>query len=90
MPVNSSLDSQLPKSRTSIRMDAGLDATTRAQVDELAQRFHQPRPAVVCHTMQWGLSRGQAELLDSGGQKALFATYISASTPHCMRKWSRR
>jgi hypothetical protein len=67
MPVNSSLDSQLPKSRTSIRMDAGLDATTRAKVDELAQRFHQPRPAVVCHNMQWGLSRGQAELLDSGG-----------------------
>jgi predicted transcriptional regulator len=67
MPVNSSLDPQLPKSRTSIRMDARLDATTRAKVDELAQRFHQPRAAVVCHIMHWGLSRGQAELLDGGG-----------------------
>jgi hypothetical protein len=67
MPVNASLDPQLPTSRTSIRMDARLDATTRAKVDELAQRFHQPRPAVVCHIMQWGLSRGRAELLDGGG-----------------------
>jgi Ribbon-helix-helix protein, copG family len=33
-------------------MDARLDATTRAKVDELAQRFHQPRAAVVCHIMQ--------------------------------------
>jgi predicted transcriptional regulator len=67
MPVNSSLDPQLPKLRTSIRMDARLDSATRAKVDELAQRFHQPRAAVVCHIMQCGLSRGQAELLDGGG-----------------------
>jgi Ribbon-helix-helix protein, copG family len=53
--------------RTSIRIDARLDATTRAKVDELAQRFQQPRAAVVCHIMHWGLSRGQAEIRDGGG-----------------------
>ena len=37
--------------RASIRMDARLDATTRAKVDDLAQYFHQPRAAVVCHIM---------------------------------------
>jgi hypothetical protein len=30
-----------------IRMDARLDQTTRAKVDDLAQRFHQPRAAVL-------------------------------------------
>jgi hypothetical protein len=70
-------------------MDARLDAVTRAKVDDLAQRFHQPRAAVLCHIMHWGLSRGKAEIRDGGGQKALFATCISASTPHCMHEWSR-
>jgi hypothetical protein len=32
-------------------MIARLDATTRATVDDLAQRFHQPRAAVVCYIM---------------------------------------
>jgi hypothetical protein len=35
-------------------------------VDELAARFHQPRVAVLCHIMRWGLSRGQLGLLDQG------------------------
>jgi hypothetical protein len=52
--------------RASIRMDARLDAVTRAKVDELAHRFHQPRAAVVCHIMEWGLSRKQAETRDGG------------------------
>lgn len=43
--------------RQSIRMDARLDATTRAKVDKLAIHFHQPRAAVLCHIMEWGLSR---------------------------------
>jgi hypothetical protein len=47
-------------------MDARLDATTRAKVDDLAKRFHQPRAAVLCHIMQWGLSRGPAEIVDGG------------------------
>ena len=54
------------ESRASIRLDARLDAVTRAKADDLAQRFHQPRAAVVCHIMRWGLSRGQAETLDGG------------------------
>jgi hypothetical protein len=54
------------KSRTNIRMDARLDATTRAKVDDLAKQFHQPRAAVVCHIMQWGLSLGPAEIVDGG------------------------
>jgi hypothetical protein len=50
-------------------MDACLDSTTQAKVDELAKRFHQPHAAVVCHIMQWGLSRGPAEMLDGGASK---------------------
>lgn len=53
-------------SRSSIRMDARLDATTRAKLDELARSFRQPRAAVLCHIMQWGLSREQTEPLDQG------------------------
>jgi hypothetical protein len=67
--VNASSDPQPPESRTSIRMDARLDATTRAKVDELATRFHQPRAAVLCHIMRWGLSRGHAEMRDSGASE---------------------
>jgi hypothetical protein len=40
-------------------MDARLDATTRAKLNDLATRFYQPRAAVLCHIMQWGLSREQ-------------------------------
>jgi hypothetical protein len=48
-------------------MDARLDSATRAKVDDLAQYFHQPRAAVVCHIMHWGLNRGRAEIRDGGG-----------------------
>jgi predicted transcriptional regulator len=47
-------------------MDARLDAMTRAKVDDLAQHFHQPRAAVLCHIMHWGLSRQQTGPLDQG------------------------
>jgi hypothetical protein len=52
--------------RSSIRMDARLDATTRAKVDDLARHFHQPRAAVLCHIMHWGLSREPIGPLDQG------------------------
>jgi predicted transcriptional regulator len=52
--------------RASIRMDARLDATTRGKVDDLAQHFHQPRVAVLCHIMHWGLSRESTGPLDQG------------------------
>jgi hypothetical protein len=45
-------------------MDARLDAITRQKVDDLAKHFRQPRAAVLCHIMQWGLRRG--ETLDQG------------------------
>jgi hypothetical protein len=64
--VNSSSAPQPPKSRTSIRMDARLDARTRAKVDDLANRFHQPRAAVLSYIMEWALSRGQAATRDGG------------------------
>src|SRR5262245_16439689 len=51
------------ESGSSIRMGARLDATTRAKVDELAKRFHQPRAAVVCYIMQWGLRRSAIDTL---------------------------
>jgi hypothetical protein len=47
-------------------MDARLDATTRAKVDDLATRFHQRRAAVLCHIMHWGLNRGPTGRLDQG------------------------
>jgi predicted transcriptional regulator len=53
-------------SRSSICMDARLDPTTRGKVDDLAQQFHQPRAAVLCHIMQWGLSLCQTGRLDQG------------------------
>jgi len=52
------------KPRGSIRVDARLDAMTRAKVDDLATRFHQPRAAVLSHIMQWGLSREQRRALN--------------------------
>jgi hypothetical protein len=50
----------------SIRMDARLDSMTREKVDDLATYFHQPRAAVLCHIMHWGLSHTQTESLDGG------------------------
>jgi hypothetical protein len=38
-------------------------------VADLTKRFHQPRAAVVCHIMHWGLSRGQAGTLDGGASE---------------------
>jgi hypothetical protein len=64
--VNASSDPQLHESRPSFRMDARLDATTRQKVDDLATRFHQPRAAILCHVMQWGLNHNPIEPLDQG------------------------
>jgi predicted transcriptional regulator len=47
-------------------MDARLDAETRVKVDDLARHFHQPRAAVLCHIMHWGLSREHPGPLDQG------------------------
>jgi predicted transcriptional regulator len=47
-------------------MDARMDAATRDKVDELAQRFHRPRAAVLCHIMHWGLSREPTGSPDQG------------------------
>jgi predicted transcriptional regulator len=57
--VNLSPDRKPRKPHSSIRMDARLDAATRQKVDDLARHFHQPRAAVFCHIMHWGLSRVQ-------------------------------
>ena len=52
--------------RSSIRFNARFDTATRQKVDDLAKRFHQPRAAVLCHIMQWGLDRGPTEKIDQG------------------------
>jgi hypothetical protein len=52
--------------RSSIRMDARLDPMTRGTVDDLARHFHQPRAAVLCHILHWGLSRELIGLLHAG------------------------
>jgi hypothetical protein len=64
--VNQPPDHDPREPPSSIRMDARLDPTTRQKVDDLAQHFHQPRAAVLCHIMQWGLSREQIGPLDHG------------------------
>jgi hypothetical protein len=48
-------------------MDARLDQMTRAKMDALAARFHQPRAAVLCHIMQWGMNHGRTGLIDDDG-----------------------
>src|SRR5262245_62856037 len=53
-------------SRSSIRMDARLDATTRQKMDDLARHFGRPRASVLCHMMEWGLSREPTGPLDQG------------------------
>jgi predicted HicB family RNase H-like nuclease len=55
-----SADQRGSQADASIRMDARLDATTRAKVDDLAARFHQTRAAVLRYIMHWGLQHGQA------------------------------
>src|SRR5262245_31998660 len=52
--------------RSSIRTDGRLDPTTRQKVDDFARRFHQPRAAILCHIMQWGLSHSQTGPHDQG------------------------
>src|SRR5262245_20114586 len=47
-------------------MDARLDQRTRQKVDDFAARFHQPRAAVLCHIIHWGVSREPIEPLDQG------------------------
>ena len=64
--MNASPDQQPLESRSSIRMDARLDAITRQKVDDLARHFRKPRAAVLCHIMHWGLSHWQAEMLNGG------------------------
>jgi hypothetical protein len=64
--VRSPPDHPPPEPRVSIRMDARLDATTRTKVDDLATHVHQPRAAVLCQIMHWGLRRGQTGPLDQG------------------------
>ena len=46
-----------PQPRRSIRMDAGLDAQTRAKLEDLATQFGRSRAAVLRHVMDWGLRR---------------------------------
>ena len=64
--MNPAADRNSREPRTSIRVDARLDAATRQKVDDLAKHFHQPRAAVLCYIMQWGLSREQTGSLNQG------------------------
>ncbi|HEX9870074.1 MAG TPA: hypothetical protein VGC99_16065 [Candidatus Tectomicrobia bacterium] len=67
--MNPPPDHTVSAPRASIRMDARLDSATRTKVDEFAARFHRPRAAVLCHIMQWGLSREQTGSLDQGASQ---------------------
>jgi hypothetical protein len=52
--------------RSSVRMDARLDAMTRTKVAELATRFRRPRAVVLCRIMQWGLRSEQTGTINQG------------------------
>jgi predicted DNA-binding protein len=62
--VTSPSDHRPSEPRSSIRIDARLDAATRQNVDDLATRVDRPRAAVLCQIMEWGLSRAQPAHLD--------------------------
>jgi hypothetical protein len=62
-------DDKPAEPRSSVRMDARLDAMTRAKVGEFATRFHQSRAAVLCQIMAWGLSREHTEAVDQGASQ---------------------
>jgi hypothetical protein len=82
---------------------ASLAELSELKVDDLAQRFHQPRAAVVCHIMHWGLSRAQTETRDGGETKgpvrhlyllvgtALHARVEKSATAACVKSapWLR-
>ena len=59
-------DDQPREPPSSIRMNARLDAMTRATVDDLARYFGRPRAAVLCHIMHWGLVREPMDIGDQG------------------------
>jgi hypothetical protein len=75
-----------PDERSSIRMDARFDPTTRTKVDELAHHFHRPRAAVLCQIMHWGLSRGQIGTIHQGESQGPVRLWCAKSSPaslHC-------
>jgi hypothetical protein len=89
MLVNPSPDQKPPEPRSSLRMGARLDATTREKVDDLATRFHQPRAAVLSHIMHWGLSYRHTSMLDQGesrGPVHYFYLYIESKLHEQVRK----
>ena len=59
-------DQQSHPPRASIRMDARLDAATRATLEDLIAHVHRSRTAVLRQVMQWGLSRPQMGTVDAG------------------------
>jgi hypothetical protein len=68
-------------------MDARLDAATRQNVDDLAKYFHEPRAAVLCQIMEWGLRRG--EILDQGkssGPVRHLSLYVASELHEQCRK----
>jgi hypothetical protein len=67
--VNLSPDRKPRRPRSRIRTDARLDPTTREKVDHLANRFHHPCAAVLCHIMHWGLSREPTGPLGQGASE---------------------
>ena len=67
--MTSSPDHKFTARQANIRMDARLDALTRAKVNDLARHFHRPRAEVLCQIMEWGLSREQTGPLDQGASQ---------------------
>jgi predicted transcriptional regulator len=73
--------------RAAVRTDARLDETTRAKVDDLAKRFHQPRAAVLCHIMQWGLRRGETlDPVESPGPVRHLYLYVASDLHEQVQK----
>jgi hypothetical protein len=78
-----------PEPRSSIRMDARLDAMTRQKVDDLATRFDRPRAAVLCQIIEWGLSRKKTSPLhqaESYGPVRHLSLYVASELHEQVQK----
>jgi hypothetical protein len=88
--VDPSPDRKLSMLHSTLRMDARLDEPTRPKVDGLAQHFHQPRAAVLCPIMHWGLSHGRQDHSSMAHHKARGATFTSTSHRISMHELRKR
>ena len=73
-------DHQPRPPRRSVRMDAGLDASTREKLEHLATQFSQSRAAVLRQVMRWGLRQEPAGAIDDTAPSPVQHLFFSVDT----------